>query len=670
MFATTAKKNGAEVQPTHSSRQPAMNGNLRAGPTGSAGPSSDDATPRLEPGEAHPPSQHAFSKENAIALIAVAGIVVHLGLRMAFGASRFAVQVPLLAVLVLGGIPLVFELALKAIHKEFGSDLLAGISIVTSAILGQYLAGSLVVLMLSGGRVMEIYAVRKASSVLEALAKRMPNIAHKKLAAGTVDLPLDKIEIGNVLVVFPHEICPVDGVVLDGHATMDESYLTGEPFMIPKAPGATVLSGALNGDRALTIGATKLAVDSRYANIMKVMRSAQQNRPRIRRLGDQLGAVYTPIAVAAALAAWLWSGHALRFLAVLVIATPCPLLIAIPVSIIGSISLAAKRGIIVKDPAVLEQIETCRTMICDKTGTLTYGVPQLTEQIIGPGFEAAQVLRLVASLEQYSKHPLARGILRAAKKLRLPLAEATEISELPGQGLRGSVDGHQVHVTNRRHLLQETHQAESSLPPSNAGLECAIAIDGAYAAIYRFHDAPRDDSRPFIAHLSRKHQFRKVMLVSGDRDSEVRYLADLVGIKAVEASKSPEQKVEIVRKETRAERTLFLGDGINDAPALMTATVGIAFGHHSDITTEAAGAVIMDASLARVDEFFHISRRMRAVALQSAVGGMAVSLLGMVFAAAGYLPPVGGAIAQEIIDVVVIANALRAAIPPKTLVDF
>ncbi|HEV2233875.1 MAG TPA: heavy metal translocating P-type ATPase [Terriglobia bacterium] len=611
-----------------------------------------------------------FSKENVIVLITLFGIGLHLALRFLFASSSFTFQLPLIAVLVLCGLPLIYELALKAAHQEFGSDLLAGISIITSAILGEYLAGSLVVLMLSGGRVMESYAVRKASSVLEALAKRMPNIAHKKLPAGTADVPLQEIAIGDVLIIHPHEICPVDGVVVQGHSTMDESYLTGEPFNISKAPGSDVLSGALNGDVAITIEATKLAVDSRYANITKVMRSAQQHRPQIRRLGDQLGAIYTPVAVAVALAAWFLSGDPIRFLAVLVIATPCPLLIAIPVSIIGSISLAAKRGIIIKDPSVLEQIETCHTIIFDKTGTLTYGIPDLSGEIIGPGFDGRTVLKLVASLEQYSKHPLARAILAAAKKLDLHLEEATEISEPPGRGLEGTVQGRKVRVTNRRNLIQETRIDEGSLPPQSTGLECAIAVDGGYAAIYRFHDAPRSESKPFIAHLGFKHQFKKVMLLSGDRESETQYLAGLVGIKAVHASKSPEEKVAIVREETRAAKTLFLGDGINDAPALMTATVGIAFGQNSDITTEAAGAVIMDASLARVDEFFHISRRMRSVALQSAIGGMALSALGMIFAASGYLPPVGGAIAQEIIDVIAIANALRAAIPPETLIDF
>lgn len=635
----------------------------------SAGPSS--ATISMTKTKESPHQiRSTLSKEDLIVIITLSGIGMHLIMRFGFESSRINFDIPLFVVLIFGGIPLVYDLVQKAIHKEFGSDLLAGIAIVTSAFVGEYLAGSLVVLMLAGGRVMEGYAVRKASSVLAALAKRMPATAHKKLKTTTIDVPLGEIAMDDVILIFPHETCPVDGVVLDGHSTMDESYLTGEPYHISKAPGAAVISGALNGDTALTITATKLAMDSRYNNIMKVMLSAQQHRPRIRRLGDELGSIYTPIAVGAALGAWFFSGDPLRFLAVLVIATPCPLLIAIPVSIIGSISLAAKRGIIVKDPSVLEQIETCRTVIFDKTGTLTYGVPKLTEQLIGPDFSKEEVLQLVASLEQYSKHPLAKAILEAAADARVPLGEAAQISEPPGMGLRGIVLGRKILVTNRQNLLNETKATVASLPPPAEGLECAIAVDGHYAAIYRFHDAPRSESKPFIAHLGPKHQFRKIMLVSGDRESEAQYLAGVVGIESVHASQSPEEKVGIVRHETQREKTLFLGDGINDAPALMTASVGVAFGQNSDITSEAAGAVIMDASLTRVDELFHISRRMRSIALQSAVGGMVLSVLGMILAASGFLPPVAGAIAQELIDVLAIANALRAALPPATLVDF
>lgn len=607
--------------------------------------------------------------DKAIAIVAITGIAVHLVLRFLVKSPQLSYNLPLFAALALGGTPLVYGLAVKAFRREFGSDLLAGISIVVSVILREYLAGTLVVLMLSGGNVLEAYAVRSASSVLEALARRMPSIAHRKHESAITDVPLDEIRPGDTLTIYPHEICPVDGVVIEGDGIMDESYLTGEPFEISKTPGARVLSGAINGESALTIRAEKLAVDSRYARIMAVMKTAQENRPRIHRLGDQLGAYYTPIALAIALMAWAWSGEAVRFLAVLVIATPCPLLIAIPVSIIGSISLAARRGIVVKDPSVLEQLDTCRTIIFDKTGTLTYGQPKLTQQIVAPGFDKAEVLQLVASVEQYSKHPLARAIVNAAQESGVTLDHAANISEVPGAGLRGMVRGRSIRITSRDALLKELGTPES-LPPVAGGLTCEIALDDAYAATYVFHDAPRRESKPFIQHLGRKHGFDKLMLVSGDRESEVKYLADLVGVNEIYASQSPEEKVELVRQATRQAKTLFIGDGINDAPALMTASIGIAFGHHSDITTQSAGAVIMDTSLEKVDELFHIARRMRAIALQSAIGGMALSVIGMIFAAAGYLPPVAGAICQEIIDLFAILNALRAALPPRKLIDF
>jgi heavy metal translocating P-type ATPase len=615
-------------------------------------------------------SSLASRKHTLIAILALGAIVLHLVLRFGCRSAPSVYNLSLYVALALGGIPLVVELLLKLFRREFGSDLLAGISIVTSVLLGEYLAGSLVVLMLSGGEALESYAVRHASSVLEALAKRMPSVAHGKRDAQVTDVPLEEIAIGDTLIVYPHEICPVDAVVVEGHGVMDESYLTGEPFEMSKTPGSDVLSGSINGDTALTIRATRLAVDSRYAKIMQVMRASEQQRPRLRRLGDQLGAYYTPLAVGVALLAWLVSGTAERFLAVLVVATPCPLLIAIPVAIIGSISLSAKRGIIVKNPAVLEQITTCDTMIFDKTGTLTYGAPHLTEQQCAPGFRERDVLTLTASVERYSKHPLARAILATAERESVELQEVGKISEKPGEGLRGTLGNTRIQVTSRQRLVAQQPSIAADLPPAEGGLECFILIDDQYAARYRFRDEPRAEGVSFISHLKPKHLFRHVMIVSGDRESEVRYLADRVGISEVHAGKSPEEKLAIVRAETANGRTLYLGDGINDAPALMAATVGIAFGQNSDITSEAAGAVIMNTSLAKVDEFFHIGRRMRAIALQSALGGIALSLAGMVLAALGHLPPVAGAITQEIIDVVVVLNALRAAWPPQDLTDF
>jgi heavy metal translocating P-type ATPase len=615
------------------------------------------------------------NRQTIIAVLAVAAIAFHLVLRYAVRTTGEVAgwpvhDLPLLLALVGGGIPLVAELLVQLARREFGSDLLAGISIVTSVVLEEYLAGTLVVLMLSGGQALESYAVRSASSVLEALARRMPTVAHRRRGGRLEDVGLDSIDVGDEITVFPHEISPVDGVVLEGHSVMDESYLTGEPYMMSKVPGSEVLSGAVNGESALTIRATKLAVDSRYAKIMEVMRASEQRRPRLRRLGDQLGAFYTPLAVAIAVAAWVVSGEAVRFLAVLVVATPCPLLIAIPVSIIGSISLAARRGIIIKDPSVLERIDTCRVAIFDKTGTLTYGEPQLTELTTAPGHARDEVLTLVASLERYSKHPLAAAIVNAAESERLVLHEAARLSERPGDGLRGEVSGHALRITSRDRLLAEHPEAAGEVPPVAGGLECVVLVDDRYAALLRFRDEPRHDGAEFIRHLGPRHRFDRVMLVSGDRESEVRYLAERVGIREVHAGQTPEQKLALVREETRRAPTVFLGDGINDAPALTAATVGVAFGQESDITAEAAGAVVLDSSLEKVDELLHVGARMRAIALQSAVGGMALSVVGMGVAAAGYLPPVAGAIAQEIIDVLAVVNALRVALPPRSLTDY
>ena len=605
-----------------------------------------------------------------ITFLSISAIFVYLFLRFILGLAPHLANWPLWIALAIGGTPLVLGLLKKVFKRQFGSDLLAGISIITSVFLGQYLAGTLVVLMLSGGEALEGFAVRRASSVLAALAKRMPNKAHRKTSKTILDITIDQINISDELVIFPHEICPVDGEVIEGHGAMDESYLTGEPFIISKVAGSIVLSGAINGEASMTIRATKLALDSRYAKIMEVMRAAEEKRPNIQRLGDQLGSYYTPLALVLALGAWILSHDPVRFLSVLVIATPCPLLIAIPVAVIGSISLSARRGIIIKNPAILEQIDRCRTIILDKTGTLTYGRPIVTQINCCNGFDKIQVLKYAASLEQYSKHPLAHSIIEAANKAGAGLTVVGQINEQVGQGLRGIVDGHAVMITSRSKLIKAGKESWFKGVSPSSGLECLLLIDDRLAAYFYFHDEPRLEGKSFIKHLSLRHKINRIMIVSGDRESEVKYLADKVGIDMLYADKSPEEKIDIVHKETLRGPTIYLGDGINDAPALTAATVGIAFGQNSDITSEAAGAVIMDSSLTKVDELMSISRRMRSIALQSAVGGMALSVIGMLLAAAGYLTPVAGSIAQEIIDVIAVLNALRAAFPPKNLTDF
>lgn len=572
------------------------------------------------------------------------------------------------AVLLIGGLPMLYDILRDLLRGELGADALAIVSVITSFLLKEYLAGAILVFMLSGGALLETFAVHRASSVLNALLKRMPRVAHRKEGSRTTDIAVEDIRVDDVLLLLPHEIAPVDAVVIEGHSFMDESYLTGEPFMMSKAPGSEIFSGAINGESPLLIRAIRVQNDSRYAKIMEIMRAAEEKRPRLRRLADKLGGYYTPLALALAGLAWYWTGDSGRFLSVVVVATPCPLIIAIPIAIIGAISLAAKRGIIVKNPLALEQIQLCRTAIFDKTGTLTYGAPSLTQEIMQPGFQPDEILELTSSLEQYSKHPLAHAIRRMASQRRLGPVEVTQVSEKPGQGLEGTLHGKRVRVIGRNQALQFPAWANAG-DVSDGGLECFVVVDDQPAARYRFRDAPRKESPSFIQHLGPRHALERQLIISGDRESEVRYLAEAVGITEIHAGKSPEEKLALVRAETAKAKTLYIGDGINDAPAMLAATVGIAIGQNSDVTSEAASVVVMENSLRHVDEFMHISERLRAIALQSAIGGMALSLIAMGVAATGHLPPVAGAVTQEIIDLFAILNALRVSFPPKVLSD-
>jgi heavy metal translocating P-type ATPase len=577
-------------------------------------------------------------------------------------------SITLLSGIVLCMIPLFHSLIIEVIHGNFSVDILAALSIVTSLFMHQYWVAAIIILMLSGGKTLEDFATRKASSVLSALAKRMPQTAHVVQPGGaTQDRPIESVAINEEVLLYPHEICPVDGVVLSGTGSMDESYLTGEPFGIAKAPGSTVLSGAINGDFLLNIRTTSLVTNSRYAQIIKVLHQSEQSRPKLRRLGDRLGSWYTPVAVAAAASSWAISGQSERFLSVLVIATPCPLLIGIPVAIIGAISVAAKRGIVIKDASVLEKISTCTALIVDKTGTLTYGRPILTDIACNEQCDRNLLLQLAASIEMYSKHPLAQAMIKAATDENITLSKAQEISEVAGSGLRGVVDGHAIWVTGRKQIPPSL---AATLPPTSTGLECVVVLDNQAASVFRFEDQPREDTKPFLDHLPINHHIGEITLLSGDRAAEVTLFAKRMKIQHVYGGMSPEQKVEVVRELTQQRRTIYVGDGINDAPAMMNATVGIALGVNSEITSEAAGAVILESSLRGVDELIHISKRMRRIALETAIGGMALSLAGMVAAGFGLLSPIQGAILQEAIDLAAILNSLRMILPARSFSDY
>lgn len=587
-----------------------------------------------------------------------------------FPLMNLSANLPLFMAIVIGGIPSLLQIISKLANQNLGADLLAAIAIITAIILQQYLAAVLIILMLASGQALEAYATRKASSVLLALAERMPNTVHLRIKDNIENIPLNNIKIGDEIILYPHETCPADGIVIEGQGSMDESYLTGEPYQISKICGTSVLSGAINGESLLVIKVQKIPADSRYASIIKVLEEAEHKKPNFRRIGDQIGAIFAPVALGFALLAWYFSDDAMRFLAVIVIATPCPLLIAIPITIISAISMAAKQAIIIKDPTVLERLPLCKTAIFDKTGTLTYGKPTLSEIITAPDVDADVVLQQLASLERYSKHPLASAILHAAEKKHLPLLKAISVTEPPGAGLKGTIDGNNITITHRRKLVESAPELAKQLPPTAPGLECVVLINDNYAATIRFQDVPRKESKSFISHLKPSHSFNKIMLVSGDRESEVHYLGKLLDLSELHASQTPEQKLKIVREEMKRAPTLFMGDGINDAPALTAATVGIAFGQFSNVTAEAARAVIMENSLSKVDELIHLSLETRKIVLQSAIGGMLLSLLGMGFAAFGYISPVTGAILQEVIDILAIINALRLIWGKQIQADF
>ena len=605
--------------------------------------------------------------EHTVAGLALAGLLLWAGLRLLAHLPQEAIAWPLQGVLAVG-VPWALLHTLRGLLRREGAvDLLAAVGIVTAAATHELLAAALLVLMLAGGRSLERMATQRASRLLQAIAARMPLGARRVAGDEVHEVALSDVQPGDLLELLPHAICPCDGVVEQGSTTMDESYLTGEPFLMPKVVGSSLLSGAINGDGVVRYRATRRAEDSRYARIMHVIEASERTRPPIDRLAQQVGRWFTPVALACAIGAGLWNSDVQRFLAVLVVATPCPLIIAVPVTVLGAIAQCARHGILIRDAAVLEVIGTCTTVILDKTGTLTHGTPVLAEEHLARGHEGDEVLTQAASLEQYSRHPLAQPLLEAATRRGLVLETPTSITEQPGRGCSGHTRGHLVLLTSRTQATLLDPGAV--LPAATVGLECVVMLDGRYAATYTFRDEPRAESHPFVRHLQPRHGVGRVLLVSGDRRASVEHLARQVGITEIHAEQSPEQKLDLVRAATQEARTLFVGDGINDAPAMLAATVGVAIGSRHDATCEAAGAVILESSLQGVDHLIHIGYRMRTLALQSSLGGLLLGAAGMAAAAVGHLSVVEGALLQELIDLAALVNALRIALPGGTASD-
>jgi heavy metal translocating P-type ATPase len=582
----------------------------------------------------------------------VAGLVAHL----LFGAPDFARWVFLVTLLV-GGVPLVWQTLRGILSGRFAADIVAMLAIVTALVVGQYFAGAVIALMQSGGEALERYAMGKASSSLEALLARAPKVGHRLENGQATDVPVNEIRVGDRLLVRPGDIVPVDGEVTSGTSSVDQSALTGEPLPIRAIEGTRLLSGSVNLEGALQMLALRAADSSQYQQIVRLVERARREKPPIQRLADRFAVWFTPLTLAMCGVAWVLTGSATSVLAVLVVATPCPLILATPIAVIAGISRAADVGVIVKTGAALEQVGRARAVVFDKTGTLTLGHPTVARIEAANGIEHDTLLRFAAAVEQLSSHHLGRAVADMGRQRLGLLPEATEFLESPGAGASARVEGHMVDLGSASYLAARG----VVVPPApNHNTTACVSVDGRFAGTIEFVDPLRHQVPSLMQRLAVLGVIETVML-TGDREETARAIAAQAGIRTVRANLLPADKVAAVRELGRRYGTVVMvGDGINDAPALAAATVGIAMGEHGTaISAEAADIVLLVDDISRVGDAMAISGRMRRITLQSIGVGLGVSFLLMVFASFGLLAPAVGAVMQEALDAVVILNALR-----------
>jgi heavy metal translocating P-type ATPase len=602
----------------------------------------------------------------ALVSIAIAGLAAGIAAALA-GRPELADLCWTLATLpVVAGLTL--SIARDLLSGRLGVDAIALVSMSAAIALGQPLAGAVVALMYSGGNVLEDIAVARAERDLRSLVDRAPREAHR-LADGRIEeVPISAVAIGDQLLVHAGEVVPVDGVVNSNGATVDESALTGEPIPVAKARGAAIFSGSLNAGETFEMSVSALAGESTYAGIVRLVTAAQTAKAPFVRLADRYALVFLPVTLVVAFTAWLISGDLLRSLAVLVAATPCPLILAAPVAFIAGVAQAARRGILVKGGGPLEALARAHTVLFDKTGTLTVGGARLLSIEVAPGETAEEVLMLGASLEQASHHVIANAIVQAAieRGLRLELPE--QVRESAGSGLHGVIGGRRVSAGSREMLFaaeRVTEWATRAIRRASwrSALIVFVAVEGRPIGALLLADELRSDT-PRAIRLLREAGIARILMVTGDRAAAAQAIGAALDLDAVLAERVPSDKVDAVRSEQRLHATIMVGDGINDAPALASADVGIALGARgASASSEAADVVILADRLDRVGEAIVIARRARHIAIQSIVVGMGLSILAMLAAAIGWLMPVPAAILQEVIDVAVILNALRALNP-------
>jgi len=543
-------------------------------------------------------------------------------------------------------------------HGTYGVDILAATAIITALIMQEYWAALVIVLMLTGGEALEDHAERRAKKELNALLERKPELAHVVKSRGkVVDVRASQVAVGDKLEIRPGEVVPVDAVIIEGEADFDESSLTGESVPQAKGPGDDILSGTINTNGLLLVRAAHTAKDSQYQQIIKLVEAASTSGSPFVRLADRYSIPFTIFAFALAGGAWAWSGESLRFLQVLVVATPCPLILAAPIAVISGMSRAAKHGIIIKTGGALERLAAAKTVAFDKTGTLTEGVLQVAEVKTFSGFTKSEVLALAGSVEQTSNHLLAQAVVEhaAAKKIKLP--KAKHVKETAGRGITATVSGKKVYA-GRMSFLED----HGITPPENIetqGTAVYVAVGTKFAGVITFTDTVRPLSQTTIDRL-KKAGIKELVMVTGDNREAAQAVAKKLGITNVVADALPADKLLAVEK-LQHRPIAFVGDGVNDAPVLMAADVGIALGARgSTAASESADMVIMLDDISHVASAAEISKRTFKIARQSILIGIALSVILMFIFATGRFKPIYGALVQELVDVVVIINALRA----------
>jgi heavy metal translocating P-type ATPase len=546
-------------------------------------------------------------------------------------------------------------------QRRLGVDVIAVLALLGTLVVGEYLAGALIAVMLATGRTLEAAAQRRATRDLRALLERAPRTARRRVGDVVSTVAVDEVAVGDLLIVGPGEVVPVDGVVDGGPAVLDEAALTGEPELVERAGGDPVRSGTVNAGTAFELRCTAPAAQSTYAGIVALVRQAGAESAPVVRLADRFAAWFLPLSLAMAGLAWWISGSAERAVAVLVVATPCPLLLAAPVAIVSGLSRTSRRGVVVRSGGALESLGRARTMVLDKTGTLTAGRPAVTDVLPAPGATADEVLRWAASADQLSPHVLAEAVVAEARRRGLRLALPQDVAEEPGRGVAALVDGVRVRV-GRRDGVPDTAWARAAV--TRAGLDgCALVwveAGGDVAGAVLLKDRLRPDASRTLRRL-RSAGIERLVMLTGDRAAPAREVGAVLGLDEVCAEQTPAGKVAAVRSEEQRAVTVMVGDGLNDAPALAAATVGVAMGARgATASSEAADIVLTTDRLDRVADAMEIARWARRIAVQSAAVGMALSLGAMAAAAMGLLPPAVGALLQEGIDVAVILNALRA----------